>query len=229
MNIHSSASNRRGGFILAVMLATPSPRGSCDFRGQREAEILDSIRQTFADKGFDGASMQDLARAAGMSVGNFYRYFPSKAAMVQAIVRRELAELERNFAMVLGAPDPFATLRAGLHQRIEEDSRGCAEGTLWCEISAAAARKPEIEEIVLDMEREITRYFMQAFQRITGLSAEEAERRFEAHAILAVTLVKAVAMRGGHGFKPDSNELLALVKRIVDVLLNEVASARSFG
>jgi AcrR family transcriptional regulator len=29
--------------------------------------------------------MQDLARAAGMSVGNFYRYFPSKAAIVQAM------------------------------------------------------------------------------------------------------------------------------------------------
>ena len=51
----------------------------------REYEILDNIRHTFAEKGFDGASMQDLARAAGMSVGNFYRYFPSKAAMVEAI------------------------------------------------------------------------------------------------------------------------------------------------
>ena len=79
------------------------------------------------------------------------------------------------------------------------------------------------------MEHEITRYFILAFQRITGLCAEEAERRFEAHAILAVTLIKAVAMRGGHGFEAGSNDLLALVKRIVDVLLNEVASARSIG
>lgn len=43
---------------MAVMLATPTLRGACDFREQREAEILDRIRQTFADKGFDGASMR---------------------------------------------------------------------------------------------------------------------------------------------------------------------------
>ena len=52
----------------------------------RSAEILASVRSAFAAKGFDGASMQDLARAAGMSVGNFYRYFPSKAAIVEDLV-----------------------------------------------------------------------------------------------------------------------------------------------
>ncbi len=34
-------------------------------REERSHEILASIRQAFAEKGFDGASMQDLARAAG--------------------------------------------------------------------------------------------------------------------------------------------------------------------
>ena len=43
---------------------------------QRSVEILALVRQAFVEKGFDGASMQDLARSAGMSVGNFYRYFP---------------------------------------------------------------------------------------------------------------------------------------------------------
>ena len=33
---------------------------------ERSLEILASIRRAFAEKGFDGASMQDLARAAGM-------------------------------------------------------------------------------------------------------------------------------------------------------------------
>ena len=43
----------------------------------RSAMILASVRRAFTEKGFDGASMQDLAREAGMSVGHFYRYFPS--------------------------------------------------------------------------------------------------------------------------------------------------------
>ncbi len=42
---------------------------------RRQMDILEAVHSTFVEKGFDGASMQDLARAAGMSVGNFYRYF----------------------------------------------------------------------------------------------------------------------------------------------------------
>ena len=73
----------------------------------RELEILDQIRGIFAEKGFDGASMQELARAAGMSVGNFYRYFPSKAAMVEAMITRDLAEVEEKFACIAAAEDPL--------------------------------------------------------------------------------------------------------------------------
>ncbi len=73
---------------------------------QRSAEILASVRQAFVEKGFDGASMQDLARAAGMSVGNFYRYFPSKAAIIKAMIEVDLAEIQRDFATILGSRRP---------------------------------------------------------------------------------------------------------------------------
>ena len=102
---------------LAHSAAPPDPREA------REAEILQSIRTTFAEKGFDGASMQELARAAGMSVGNFYRYFPSKAAMVEAMIRRDIADVEVKFAEVLGAPDPLAALRHALHSGWPRNAR----------------------------------------------------------------------------------------------------------
>lgn len=66
----------------------------------RSADILNRIRSAFAEKGFDGASMQDLARAAGMSVGNFYRYFPSKDAIIAAMAAYDMAEMEADFAAV---------------------------------------------------------------------------------------------------------------------------------
>ena len=97
---------------------------------ERGAEILGRIRTAFAEKGFDGASMQDLARAAGMSVGNFYRYFPSKAAIVVAMVSRDMAEVAENFAAVLKDADPLVALRRKLEERISLEA--CAEdGPLW--------------------------------------------------------------------------------------------------
>lgn len=204
----------------APVLPDPPPR-------PREAEILDSIRRVFAERGFDGASMQELARAAGMSVGNFYRYFPSKAAMVQAMIARDLAEVEEKFACVAAAADPLAALRAGLHERIAE---GCAandeEAALWAEVNAAAHRKPEIADITAAMEREVCSYLVATFALATGLTRPEAAARFGAHAALAVLLVKGATTRARTVREQGNGELKALMQRIIDVILQDVMAVR---
>lgn len=211
-------------------LSAPITTLPLDPKGVREAEILHSIRNAFIEKGFDGASMQELARAAGMSVGNFYRYFPSKAAMVEALIRLDLAEVEATLAQILSADDPFTALRLGLHERIVQESTGCEDGALWCEIHAAAARKPEIATVVYGKEDQIVDYLNRAFARITGLPDEDCKARFGAHARVAIMMVKAVAMQHkGAAQRTDGAVVGALVQRIVDAILDEVAAARSKG
>ena len=99
---------------------------------------LDAVRQAFVTKGFDGASMQDLARAAGMSVGNFYRYFPSKAAIVQAMCGYDLAEIEGEFAQIQTSDTPMICLRDRILNHFSEES--LKDGQLWAEITAAEVR-----------------------------------------------------------------------------------------
>lgn len=68
------------------------------FLEARRAEILEAARVVFADHGCDGASMQDVARAAGVSAGNIYRYFPSKEALIFSVCE-DSEEINRiNFA-----------------------------------------------------------------------------------------------------------------------------------
>ena len=74
---------------------------------QKIADILVRVRSAFIEKGFDGASMQDLARAAGMSVGNFYRYFPSKSAIVEQLIAYDLDEMQAEFAQVIKSDHPI--------------------------------------------------------------------------------------------------------------------------
>ncbi len=223
MNVHSPSASEAD-LALCSAHAVPPP----DPKEAREAEILESIRTTFAAKGFDGASMQELARAAGMSVGNFYRYFPSKAAMVEAIIRRDIADVEVKFAEVLGAADPQAALRKALHERVAEECSGCVDGVLWAEINAVAARKSDIAAVVRTKEAEVTTFLIRAFGHMTGLSAEAAQDRFGSHAAMLVMLVKATAIQGRlHADQPHRDGLLALIHRIIDVILSEVASARA--
>jgi AcrR family transcriptional regulator len=60
--------------------------------GAKRRQIVDGARQVFLSAGFDGASMNDVARAAGVSKGTLYAYFDSKDDLFEAIIRGEFAQ-----------------------------------------------------------------------------------------------------------------------------------------
>lgn len=186
-------------------------------------EILEGVRLAFAEKGFDGASMQDLARACGMSVGNFYRYFPSKAAIVAALVTRDLAEVESGFRFIIESGDPMAALRAELRNRIVEDQ--CAsDGQLWAEMAAASLRKPEIAEITQQMESEICIYLLSVFAQVLDIDLETSRQKFGAHARMLVMMIKASAMNPSRD-PVEREQLTELTIRTVNRILDEVVGA----
>ena len=55
----------------------------------KRRQILDGARRLFMDLGFDGASMGEIARAAGVSKGTLYVYFADKSRLFEAIVEEE--------------------------------------------------------------------------------------------------------------------------------------------
>jgi AcrR family transcriptional regulator len=55
----------------------------------KRRQILDGARKVFMDLGFDGASMGEIARAAGVSKGTLYVYFEDKSRLFEAIVHEE--------------------------------------------------------------------------------------------------------------------------------------------
>jgi AcrR family transcriptional regulator len=55
----------------------------------KRRQILDGARKVFMDLGFDGGSMGEIARAAGVSKGTLYVYFADKNRLFEAIVEEE--------------------------------------------------------------------------------------------------------------------------------------------
>jgi AcrR family transcriptional regulator len=186
----------------------------------RSAMILASVHRAFMEKGFDGASMQDLAREAGMSVGNFYRYFPSKAAIVEAIITHDLQELERDFSAIIGSANPMQSLRQTIKRHVEENLCD-GQGQLWAEITAVALRKPEIAAIVGRMEIDLSHYFTTVFSLTSGLTLAETVQRFAGHASLVVLMVKASAMQACTS-GANRADLTALVLRTINQTLDEI-------
>jgi AcrR family transcriptional regulator len=183
---------------------------------ERSREILSKIKTVFNQKGFDGASMQDLSRAAEMSAGNFYRYFASKDAIVASIVQQDLAEVADIFRHILAAPDPRAAFLASLRREILEHHGSC-DGPLWAEIDAASNRDAAIAGITQRMEAEVMRYLLETFQRIAGRPMPEIADRFSDHARLIIVIFKGTAMR------PDLTPgLVDLAVATIDGLLDQV-------
>ena len=205
------------------MSLSPHPAPAAE---ERSLEILASIRQTFAEKGFDGASMQDLARAAGMSVGNFYRYFPSKAAIVQAMCGYDLAEIHKDFNDIRTSDRPMACLRERILNHFSEEAM--KNGQLWAEITAAAIRKPEIREASLEMEETIVSLLTTIFAHATRRPVEDAGQRYEGQCQMLIVLVKAMATRTAQ-FGPASPALTAQVVGVIDAILAEISSDTAEG
>jgi AcrR family transcriptional regulator len=76
------------------MIAIPSTdlRLVGDEESSKRRQILDGARKLFMDLGFDGASMGEIARAAGVSKGTLYVYFTDKSRLFEAIVEEEILE-----------------------------------------------------------------------------------------------------------------------------------------
>ncbi len=85
---------------------------------QRRADILRAARAVFAEHGFVGARIADIAASAGVATGTVYLYFESKEALVAALVDDLLARLTVVLCAVLDRPGNVApvaeTIRAAL-------------------------------------------------------------------------------------------------------------------
>lgn len=176
----------------------------------RVTEILDKVKSVFALNGFDGASMQDLAQATQMSVGNFYRYFPSKDAIITALVKRKLSEIQLMLETVKAAPDPSKIFMELLRCRIE--TMPCEDAVLWSEVQAASNRSPEIAALMRAMDDSVRAIMVDALVRIHHDDSDEARSVFETRAHLIMLIIHGFAQRkfcAREAMTPDASAALA--------------------
>ncbi|KAA0121825.1 TetR/AcrR family transcriptional regulator [Methylobacterium sp. P1-11] len=72
--------------------------------------LLDTAKATFAEKGA-AASLEEIARAAGVGVGTLYRHFPTRDALIEAVYRNETAHLAEAAERLTATRSPTEALR----------------------------------------------------------------------------------------------------------------------
>ncbi|HEY3695406.1 TetR/AcrR family transcriptional regulator [Phenylobacterium sp.] len=80
-------------------------------KAERPAEILAAAMAVFAERGFAGARLEDVAARAGVSKGAIYLYFATKEEVFRAVVDQSLApDIEAVKAMAAAHQGPFPDL-----------------------------------------------------------------------------------------------------------------------
>ena len=117
-------------------------------RAVREEQLLEEAEKVFAMQGYQGTSIEDIARAAGITRPVIYDHFGSKEGIYLACVRRARGELERLFDEAAGtSDDPGDRLWTGINAYLEFVER---HGRAWDVLfgQGGAVTGPAGEEIL---------------------------------------------------------------------------------
>jgi AcrR family transcriptional regulator len=80
--------------------------------------VLEAAKTVFSAGGAD-ASLEAVARRAGVGIGTLYRHFPTREALYEAVYRREVEQLADLAEELKNAPKPVDALRRWLRSTVE--------------------------------------------------------------------------------------------------------------
>jgi AcrR family transcriptional regulator len=148
----------------------------------RRTHIIESAMVLFASKGFADTTTSDISRAAGISTGALFHYFPSKQAVFYGIWELDRTEWDEVFTAAEANPDPWAALMA-IVDKLAADAAEPIMAGLLLEVIAQAHRDIEFAAGLAENDRrqisgvaELIRRLREADLADPGLSDEEAAR-----------------------------------------------------
>ncbi|MCA0356200.1 MAG: TetR/AcrR family transcriptional regulator [Proteobacteria bacterium] len=184
----------------------------------RRQQILDAACERVRQSGFHGASMADIAKAAGLSVGQIYRYFENKEAIIAAIVAQDLAEMRDKFAEMESQP---GTLLDAIEDHLPEGVDKCFDprrAALALEVVAEAARNPKVAAIVRyadEQERSLARTMMERDRK-----PEWSEAEFQARCEVVGLIFDGLLLRAVNHPDLDRDALTDVLRSTVRHLLS---------
>lgn len=120
MNLRSEEAARRESLVPRRTISRqPDPAGAAALGSRRARHLLQdraglvaAATAVFAEHGFHSASMREIARRAGFSVGGVYQFYPGKDELYVAVLEEGWTRLKAEIASALRAQDSLGQLSA---------------------------------------------------------------------------------------------------------------------
>jgi AcrR family transcriptional regulator len=191
----------------AVETAMPT---RAERRDQQTQRILEAAKSCFVRSGFQGASMNEICVAAGMSPGALYRYFASKEAIIGAICEADRREDAKVFETVLSNPDVIEGMVVGAmtHIRFVHETNAAP---LFAEICAEAMRNCAVESTCRDNMEQVQAMFLDYLGR--------AQERGEIDPAVELDIVVPTLMAIIHGMALNDLPALGIPFEKLEILV----------
>lgn len=170
---------------------------------QRNRErILEVAKQAFAVSGAN-ASLDDIARNAGVGPGTLYRHFPTRRALIEAVYRNELERLAKAGRTLSGKLAPVEALRAWLLLFVDA-------------IATKQIMAPALNTLIADPKKVFESSYAQMHQAIRALvkrAVKSGDIRKDLDPLdLIRALVGVSSVSSGPGWQQSA-------RRLVDILI----------
>jgi AcrR family transcriptional regulator len=113
--------------------ASPPPEDGADrrIRARNKKRILEAAVAVFAERGFDGASIAEIAQRCGLPKANVYYYFRNKDAIYATIVGDLIAEWDRALDELRPEREPADALAAYVRAKLDFSRRHAAQSRMF--------------------------------------------------------------------------------------------------
>jgi AcrR family transcriptional regulator len=200
-------------------LHTVAPRARATRRRlpgpERRALILDAALRAFAANGYDGAAMDEIAEAAGISKAVIYDHVASKRDLYTQLLHATRTDLERLVEEALRAPGDDGEERAraaidAIYRYVEEQPQ--AGRLLLLELQGA-----NVSAVGRELEERLSSVLARTLRSETSAFGGQSERELRLQVL--AELLKSVVLGGaGWWYRHPDVPREQLVERTVDVV-----------
>ena len=146
--------------------------------------LVSAAIAAFAEHGADDASLEEIARRAGVGIGTLYRHFPTRQALLEAVYRDQVEMLSARADELLGSASPGEALVTWLRALVDF---GSTKRSLTSALLATLGKNSELVSACGAMMRESAAALLTRAQ-------EAGQVRADASATDLLRLVHAVSM-----------------------------------
>lgn len=190
---------------------------------ERPRQILEAAFRVFGARGFHRATLDDVARKAGITKGTIYLYFPSKAALFTAMLKSRITAVIPSAEAADGRVAPSLDGRlAAVGREVYRFLSSPAYLAMFRTVVSEVAQFPEIaaqvyQEGILVANRRFAAAIRAAVQ---AGEFRDVDAMIAARAFIGMFLIFAVSQKllGGERIYPIADD--AVVKTVTDIFLN---------